>query len=327
MFRPLPAALAAALCLPLGVAPALADHQEGARDAGMQAPVPDRQILGVLGPLNEAEIAVSEFAAERATLPEVKDFARKMVEDHRAFGDRLRRAARRATAHGGLTRAQRRRAEAPLRDDGVVTEEEAEEVEEELEDRRERRREIREERDEAREEVAEEIQEQREELREERDDSLEDVLEEAGRDVREAADEVGEEARELGGEARRGARRAGREMRDGAGDLARRADRRLNRPDAGHADGGHQANLRAEIAERTTASVKEALGRQTGKQFDMGYLNHQMLVHLHMLAALEVSAEHAGPELKTVLTDARQKVQDHLRTVRQMAMKVDRLED
>ena len=295
MFRPHRFALSAGLAAALCAAPALADHHEGgdhAAEAKAAGVVPDRQILGLLTPMNRAEIEVSNFAAERALTPDVKDFARKMVEAHEALGQQLTRAARRADAHGTLTRRERRRAEQPLRDDGVVTEQ-REEVAEEIE--------------EGREELREEREELAEEVREERDDSLEDVLEEAGRDLGEAGDEVAEEARELGDGVRRGARR-----------VAGRADRAMNGP---------RVNLRDEIARRTLEMTKESLARQEGKQFDMGYLSHQMLTHMRMLAAVEVSADHAGPELKTVLTDARGKIEGHLNTARQLAMRVDEMED
>ncbi len=94
-------------------------------------------------------------------------------------------------------------------------------------------------------------------------------------------------------------------VRDGAADLAGRADDALNgdrvTPRRDRHVARHMGTLRQEIADKATASVKEAMGRQTGKQFDMAYLNHQLLSHLYMHAAVEVAAEHAGPELKTAL--------------------------
>ena len=331
--RPVSAALAAAVCC----APALADHHEGEAHAAV---VPDRQILSLLEPMNQAEIEVSRFAAERATLPEVQEFARRMVEEHTRLGQDLTRATRRRAAHGTLTPEQRRRAEQPLRDDGVVTEEEAERVEEKMERRQERREEVRdareeiaEERAETAEQIREERAEAREEVREERVDSLGDAVDETVRDVREAGDEIEQEVGELGDDARRGARRMRDGVRDGAANLARRADRELNDDDRegmrdrGAMRGHGGPDLHKEIAEKTTASVKEALGRQSGKQFDMGYVNQQMLAHLRMLAAIDVAADHAGPELKTVLQQAHEKTEGHLRTVRELAMKVDKLED
>ena len=345
MFRPR-ATLAAALAAGLCAAPACADHHEDDAAAhaadGTHAAVPDRQIMAILTPMNRTEVDISKFAAERASTPAVKDFARKMVAAHEELGRRLARATRRADAHGSLTRAQRRRAETPLRDDGVVDEAEAESVEERME----RRRELREEREEVADEIAderaeleeearEELEEAREEFREdareERVDSLGDAVDEAVRDVREAGDEIDEEARELGDGARRAGRRMRDGVRDGAADLARRTDRALNENDPPRLGmqrrGGGGPNLRTEIARKSHEMVKEALGRQRGKQFDMGYLNHQMLAHMHMLAAVQVSAEHAGPELKTVLEDARGKIEGHLRTARELGTTIDRLED
>ena len=295
MFRPHRLALSAGLAAALSAAPALADHHEGGDHAAetKAGVVPDRQILGLLTPMNRAEIEVSRFAAERAVTPDVKDFARKMTEAHEELGKELARAARRADAHGTLTRRERRRAEQPLRDDGAVTGEEREEVLEEIE--------------EGREELAEEREEVREGVREERDDSLGDVLEEAGRDVRESGDELAEGAGELGDGVRRGARR-----------MAGRADRAMNGP---------RVNLRDEIARRTLEMTKDSLARQEGRQFDMGYLSHQMLAHMRMLAAVEVAADHAGPELKTVLTDAKGHIEGHLGRARELAMRVDKMED
>ncbi|NNJ26921.1 DUF4142 domain-containing protein [Alienimonas chondri] len=322
--RPLSATLAATLC----VAPALA-QQEG-DDAS--AVVPDRQILSLLTPLNRTEVDISKFAAERAVSPEVKDFARKMVEAHEALARDLSGAARRANAQGDLPRGQRRRAGGPLRDRGVVGEEAAERAEEVMEqreevreERAEARREIVEERVELEEESREEIREAREDVREERIDSLGGVVDEAVRDAREAGDEIDEEVRELGAEARRTGRRMRNDVREGAATLAGRADRELNGSNA--RTNRPAVNLRRKALAKSHQMVKESLGAQRGCQFDMAYLNHQMLAHLKMLAAVQVSAEHAGPELKTVLREAERKIDGHLNQARELAMKVDRMED
>ena len=301
MFRPLPAALAAALCC----APALAQDRPADADAGTV--VPARQIASFLEPGNRVEIAVSEFAADRATTPDVKQFARTMVEDHRALADALKQASRRAGAHGDLSRRERRAVERDLRDDGVVTEEEREKTAEEMRERRE-------EMEEAREDAAEELQEGREEVREERVDSLGDVIDEAGQDLEEAGDAAAEEARETADEVRRGARRAGEELRE-------------NRRAMGRRMAGPRVDLRDEIADRMIGSLKDALGRQSGKQFDMAYLSHQRLTHLAMLDTLAVLKEHAGPEMVTVLSDAETKIAGHLRTAQELSMRVDKQED
>ncbi|MFH5804296.1 DUF4142 domain-containing protein [Alienimonas sp. DA493] len=314
--RPLTAGLAAALCC----TPALATPQERGERALRDAPaatVPDRQILSLLGPMNRMEIDLSKFAAERAVSPEVKEYAEKMVADHQKFASELQRAARRSDAHGSLTPQQRRRTEAPLRNDRVVTEEEAEEI-----------REAREERAEREEEAREEMRERREDVREERVNSLGDAVDEAVRDVREAGEEVEQEARELGERARQTGRRTRAEAREGAADLARRSDRALNedRPGRGM-NRGRNANLRVQAMAKAHADVKEALGRQEGRSFDLGYLNQQWLAHLKMLAAVQVAADHAGPELKTVLTDAESTIQGHLERTRELAKRVDEMED
>ena len=41
---------------------------------------------------NQAEIALARIAQERATDPEVKQFARKMIQDHTAFSQKLQTA-------------------------------------------------------------------------------------------------------------------------------------------------------------------------------------------------------------------------------------------
>jgi len=329
--RTLPVALAAAVCC----SPAFAADEDGNEYAD-HAVMPDRQLLSVLLPMNQAEVEVSQFAAERATSPAVKEFAQQMVAAHKRLSENLTRAARRANAHGTLTRDQRRRAEAPLRDDGVVTEDEAEEVAEEVQELREERAEIREEaaeeraelEAEAREELREAREEAAEEIREQRVNSVGDAVDEALRDVREAGREVEGEARELSAEARRAARRARANVREGAGNVARRADRALNADRRPRGQRGHGVEqLRREIADQATASVKEALARQSGKQFDMAYLSHQMHVHLYMLAAVDVAAEHAGPEMKTALENAHDEIEDHLKVNRDLAMKIDRMED
>ncbi|QDT14075.1 DUF4142 domain-containing protein [Alienimonas californiensis] len=315
MFRPVARSLSAALAAGLCCAPALAAPQEReARDrpearaaAGQTAAVPDRQILSFLTPMNRMEVDLSKFAAERAVTPEVKEYAKQMVADHEKLASDLQRAARRSDAHGALTPEQRRRAEAPLRNDGPVTEEGAEEIEE-----------AREERAEVREEARERMREQREEVREERVNSLGDAVDEAVQD-----------ARELGDRARQTGRQVRTEAREGAADLARRADRELNeeQPARGMNRGRGAVNLRTEAMAKAHADVKEALGRQQGKSFDMAYLNQQWLAHIHMHSAVQVAADHAGPELKTVLDDAEKTIQGHLERTRELAMKVDQMED
>lgn len=326
MFRPVAHSLSAALAAGLCCAPALAAPQEReARDSpearvavGQTAAVPDRQILSFLTPMNRMEIDISKFAAERAVTPDVKEYAQQMVADHEKLASDLQRAARRADAHGALTPQQRRRAEAPLRDDGVVTEEGADEIQE-----------AREERAEGREEAREEMREQREEVREERVDTLGDAVDEAVQDAREAGEVVEQEARQLGERARRTGRELRTESRDGAANLARRADRALNeeQPRRGMNRGRGGVNLRVEAMSKAHAALKDELGRLEGKGFEMGYLSQQMLAHIEMLAAVQVAAAHAGPELKTVLTDAEKTVEGHLQRTRELTMRIDKVED
>lgn len=295
MFRPLPA-LAATLCF----APALTAAVPADEPAAV---VPDRQVLQLLVPLNRTQVDVSKFAADRAVTPAVKDFAEKMVAAHEEFGRNLARAARRADAHGTMSRAERRRAEQPLRDDGVVTEEEAAEVEID---------------EDYREELREEQAEAAEDIREERIDSPGDAVDEALQDAREELREVQEEVTEEAGELRGAGRRVRDRVREGVNRGAAAVARRA---------AGPRVDLRREAFARSHRMVKEALGRQTGRQFDMAYMNHQMLSHLHMLAAVQTAAEHAGPEMKTVLTAAEEKIEGHLAAARELAMTVDKLED
>src|SRR5262245_23674128 len=43
-----------------------------------------------------AEVAIAKLATERATHPQVKEFAQKMVQDHEAAGEALKQAAARS---------------------------------------------------------------------------------------------------------------------------------------------------------------------------------------------------------------------------------------
>ena len=299
MFRRLFPLPAAALAAGLLAVPALADHHEkppAAADGTAQT-VPNGQILALIVPKLQVGEQVGRFAMARAVGPDVQEYARRTADEHTALIRELRQAARRAHAHGGMTKRARRAVEGALRDpaadaDGEVTEEEAEEIREELE-------EIREERAEAVEDV-----------REERIDSLGDVADEARRDVAEAADAVADEVADDRGAARR----------------ARRMNRGVADPPAGR-KAGTKPNLQQEIADRMVKSLEEALGRQSGRQFDMGYLQYEMLSHLALLDTLAVAEEHAGPEMKTALADAVEHAKAHLAEARQLTMKVDELED
>ncbi len=57
--------------------------------AGGAAAMSDPQIVAEVGAGNAAEIAASTIAGEKATAPEVKSFARKMVDDHQRMQGQL----------------------------------------------------------------------------------------------------------------------------------------------------------------------------------------------------------------------------------------------
>ncbi len=55
--------------------------------------VDDNQMLSVLDAMNQSEILPSQVAQQKATNPELKQYARRMVTEHTALGDSMRARA------------------------------------------------------------------------------------------------------------------------------------------------------------------------------------------------------------------------------------------
>lgn len=77
-----------------------------ARQAGRSAAL-DQYVLACAIKENEGEIEVSKIAEQRASSPEVKEFAAKMIKEHTAFLEKLQ-AAQGGDAAQGQNRQQRR---------------------------------------------------------------------------------------------------------------------------------------------------------------------------------------------------------------------------
>jgi predicted outer membrane protein len=66
--------------------------------AGMQSQEVQKYIAGCLLSKNKAEVEINEFAQQQAQNPEVKEFARQMVQDHQKLVQELQQLA---SKHGG----------------------------------------------------------------------------------------------------------------------------------------------------------------------------------------------------------------------------------
>jgi putative membrane protein len=69
-----------ALAVGAGAAPARAQH--GAATGSHDVSMSDRKFLVDVAGASLAEVRISRLATERASAPEVKEFARRMIEDH-----------------------------------------------------------------------------------------------------------------------------------------------------------------------------------------------------------------------------------------------------
>ncbi|MEX0712322.1 MAG: DUF4142 domain-containing protein [Pirellulales bacterium] len=78
---------------------------------GQQAGQLDPMLIAWLEIGNQGEIALAEFAQQRAQSDEVKQFARQMIEDHQQFLDQLRQGT--AAAGGNRQKPGARGAESP----------------------------------------------------------------------------------------------------------------------------------------------------------------------------------------------------------------------
>ena len=79
--------LPAALVTSIATQPALADEAE--------LPGPDTQFLAKAIISGQSEVELSQVAAQKATQPQVKQFAERMVKDHQAVNDKLMNEAQR----------------------------------------------------------------------------------------------------------------------------------------------------------------------------------------------------------------------------------------
>src|SRR5262245_9200829 len=54
----------------------------------------DREFVAKAAPAGAAEVALSQLATERAGSSQIRDFARRMIEDHSKAGEELKQIAR-----------------------------------------------------------------------------------------------------------------------------------------------------------------------------------------------------------------------------------------
>ena len=71
-------------------------------------------------------------------------------------------------------------------------------------------------------------------------------------------------------------------------------------------------DFQQELAKKCLATTQGELSKKEGAEFDQCFMMQQVAAHLGMHDAITVTMNHAGPELKQELTDASQKVEEHL---------------
>lgn len=99
-------------------------------------------------------------------------------------------------------------------------------------------------------------------------------------------------------------------------------DRKAGSGDAA-AQGVDLMDFQQELAKQCLATTQRELSKKEGNEFDQCFMMQQVAAHLGMHDAITVTMNHAGPELKQKLTDASQKVEEHLAEAEKLAEKMD----
>ncbi len=83
-------------------------------------------------------------------------------------------------------------------------------------------------------------------------------------------------------------------------------------PGRPRAHGGGMLSLKREIADQRLASARQELGRKSGREFDDGYMQMQLGMHVHAIDEMAVFERYASPELRQAIADGEQKAERHL---------------
>lgn len=258
------------------------------RDAQQQG-VSDRALVRWIGAANEAEIRVAEAAQQQAESDQVKQFAAKMIEDHGAFGDKLRQAANEGQRGGERPGLEERR-----RPEGQP-----------------------------------QSREGRPQALPPNDPNAPTRQPDANRPGAQIdAIDDGSVAFQPGTQpAQPGTRPAQpgtqpRERFAQPGERPEGALRERGRPE-GAARGGMRGGnpllaFHEEVTEQCAASTIEALKQKQGADFDHAFMHQQLMSHMAMLDTLKVAGNHASPNLKPTLDEAQQTAMQHVDQAKQI---------
>jgi predicted outer membrane protein len=96
------------------------------------------------------------------------------------------------------------------------------------------------------------------------------------------------------------------------------------RPGEAGGRAGDIIELKQQLGQKHTASLREALGRYQGADFDKAFMHHMVMAHLKMRDTLQVFGQNASGELRTTLNEGLQTTQQHLQQAQQIAQQLDR---
>jgi predicted outer membrane protein len=82
-------------------------------------------------------------------------------------------------------------------------------------------------------------------------------------------------------------------------------------------------NFKREINSQLVTIVEQKLDQKKGQEFDRCFVQGQIGAHVHMLATLEVARTQASSQLKPVLDEAVEVAQNHLRHAESLLNKLD----
>ena len=201
---------------------------------------------------NQGEIALAEFAQERAESEQVKEFAKKMIQDHQQFVQKLQRTAGQqgnqlgqAGAAAGESQAQRQPA---------------------------------------------------------RPGQPQPRPAQPGQDQPSAQAETAQ------------------------AESAQQQEQRTTGFRPGQSSGGKAsdvAELKQQLGQKHTASLREELGRYEGADFDKAFMHTAAMAHVKMADTLEVFQQNASPQLRETLAQGLQTTKQHLQMAKQIRQELE----
>lgn len=99
-----------------------------------------------------------------------------------------------------------------------------------------------------------------------------------------------------------------------------------NNPNASQRAAGGQANwvsIHNELAQKCLETVKEELGKKSGKELDQCYMMHQAMAHTQMKDCLTVLKGHASQQLAQQIAQSLEGVEGHLKEAKQIIEQMD----